>query len=197
MTKRVLDKIFSFFLNFLLVIVVIISFFSIYSYVSINILDNSYVNVFGYTFFEVVSGSMGESIKVDDLVIVKINSSYKKGDIITYYSDGDFITHRVVSIDGDKIITRGDANNGNDSPINDSVVLGKVVYIASNVGIWKRVFMNPKVFISLLITLVLFSFTFSYNKKSYKKNKNKDNFEDYSVSDLHITDDELPYKGEE
>ena len=161
----------------------------------LNILKNDYVNCFGYTFFEVASGSMGDAISINDMVFVKIDSDYEVGDIITYYSDGDFVTHRVVSIDNDKVITRGDANKSNDNPINDSVILGKVVFILDDIGVWKKVFMTPKVFISLIITLFLFSFTFSYNNRSvHKKNKkiNKKNV-DNSVNDIYFADPDIPF----
>lgn len=195
MAKKILERFFQIFLNILLIFVVVILCFSMYSYVSLNVLNHAYVNFLGYTFFEVASGSMGEAIHVDDLVIVDIGSEYKKGDIVTYYSDGDFVTHRVVSIEDGKVITRGDANRSNDNPINDSAILGKVVSIIPNVGIWKKVFMTPKVFISMIITLFLFSFTFSYNRKKTKKKKNiaKEKFEDHSVADLHVTDPEIPF----
>ena len=183
MAKKVLDKFFQIILNILLVLVFLVLGFAMYSY----------VNIFGYTFFEVGSGSMGDAIHISDMVVVKINSSYDVGDVITYYNDGDFITHRVVSIDDDKIICRGDANTSNDNPINNSAVLGRVVYVFKNVGIWKKIFMTPKVFISMVITLFLFSFTFSYNKKIPRKRKNKDTV-DYSDTYSHITDPEIPFK---
>ncbi len=193
MAKKILDRFFQIILNILLVLVFLVLGFAMYSYVMLNMFHKDYVNVFGYTFFEVASGSMGEAIHISDMVIVKINSSYDVGDVITYYNDGDFITHRVVSIDNDKIICRGDANTSNDNPINNSVVLGRVVYVFKNVGIWKKILMTPKVFISMVITLFLFSFTFSYNKKIPRRRKNKDTV-DYSDTYSHITDPEIPFK---
>jgi signal peptidase I len=193
MAKKILDKVFQIIFNILFLLVFLILGFAMYSYIMINVFNKDYVNVFGYTFFEVGSGSMGDEIHISDMIIVKIDSSYDVNDVITYYSDGDFITHRIVSIDKDKIICRGDANSSNDSPINSSAVLGKVIYVVKNFGIWKEILMTPKVFISMIITLFLFSFTFSYNKKKPKKKK-KVNNEDYSDSYSHITDPEIPFK---
>ena len=41
--------------------------------------------------------------------------------------------------------------------------------IIPKAGVWKKVFMTPKVLILLIITFTLFSFTFSYNTKSKRK----------------------------
>ena len=53
----------------------------------------------------------------------------KKRDIITYKSDNAFITHRIIKMDGDSIIAKGDNNNTQDKPITKDAVLGKVVFI--------------------------------------------------------------------
>ena len=45
-----------------------------------------YFNLFGYTYFEVLSGSMSDEINIGDVVLVKLNSKYNVGDVVTYYS---------------------------------------------------------------------------------------------------------------
>ena len=111
---------------------------------------------------------MKNSINVGDAVLVKINDDYKVGDIVTYKSGNDYITHRVVKEQDDYIITKGDANNINDNPIDRSLVLGKVVKIIPELGVWKKVLLTPKVIVLILLTLFIFSILFSYNGKSIK-----------------------------
>ena len=62
-----------------------------------DILKKDYVNVFGYTYFVVATGSMSGTIEVDDIIFVKITKSVKINDIITFKNkDGDIITHRLI-----------------------------------------------------------------------------------------------------
>ncbi len=170
---KVIDKIGNIITYILIFLITIIIIFMTYSYISLNLLKKDYVSIFDYTYFEVASGSMEPTIDKDDLVIVKLNSTYQEKDIITYSLNKEFITHRVIQIDSKTITTKGDANNSKDAKIKKENVLGKVVLIIPKFGIWKKVIMTPKVFSLLTITLVLFSFTFSYNNKSKRKKLKK------------------------
>ena len=166
---RAMDKIGQAMINLLIGLIIIVAAFTLYSYVALEVLDKDYVSFFGYTYFEVASGSMAPTINKEDMVIVKLNSDYKQEDIVTYNLNGDFITHRVKKIDTSTVTTKGDANNTKDAPISKDSILGKVVAIIPNFGIWKRVLLSPKVLILLIITFTLFSFTFSYNTKAKRK----------------------------
>ena len=154
--------------NVLIVIVIIAILFCAYCVFSIKVLNHKYVNIFGYSVFEVATGSMHGSIEVNDAVLVKIGSDYEEGDIVTYQSGDDFITHRVFSIQDSFIITKGDANNVNDNPIDKDLVLGKVVKVLPRLGVWKKVLLTPKVIALILITLFIFSILFSYDGNSIK-----------------------------
>ncbi len=170
---KVIDKIGNIITYILIFLITIIIIFMTYSYISLNLLKKDYVSIFNYTYFEVASGSMEPTIYKDDLVIVKLNSTYQEKDIITYNLNKEFITHRVIQIDSKTVTTKGDANNSKDAKISKENILGKVVLIIPKFGIWKKVIMTPKVFTLLTITLVLFSFTFSYNNKNKRKKLKK------------------------
>ena len=154
--------------NVLLVIVVIAILFCAYCVFSIKVLHNKYINIFGYSVFEVATGSMHGAIEIDDAVLVKIGSDYQKDDIITYQNGDDFITHRVISVQDDLVITKGDANNVNDNPVEKNLVLGKVVKVLPKLGVWKKVLLTPKVIALILVTLFIFSILFSYDGKAIK-----------------------------
>ncbi len=170
--KNIFEKIVKVVTNILMFFVVIIVFFALYNFFVLNILNKPYVNFFGYTFFDVSTGSMANEINIDDVIIVKITKDVKEQDIITYKVGKDFITHRIVKMEQDVIVTKGDANNTSDNPIDKSVVVGKVVKIIPRLGIWKKTLTEPKVLISILVTLTLFSIAFSYKGKDNKINKN-------------------------
>ena len=75
------------------------------------------------------------------------------------------ITHRIVSIDGDTIITKGDYNNTEDEPITKNEIIGKEVAIINNVEVWKKVFSDMHVIIPISITVILFILLVSYKEK--------------------------------
>ena len=145
-------------INTLLIISVLALIFLIGSYVQIEFMNKDYPEVFGYTIFQVASGSMMDAIKVDDIVIVKIDNdinNIKTGEIIVFKQDNNIITHRVVEINGEELITKGDANNTNDEPITKDSVIGKVTKIIPNIAIWKRVLTSPEILLLLFATVVL------------------------------------------
>ncbi|MBO7078433.1 MAG: signal peptidase I, partial [Bacilli bacterium] len=105
---------------------------------------------------------------VDDIVIVKITTDTKEGDVISYISESSVVTHRIVSIEGDKIVTKGDANNANDEPIERKDVIGKVVHVAARLGKFKKVVSEPIVYISFFVTFILFSIYFNKSGEESK-----------------------------
>ena len=86
-------------------------------------------NIFGYSFYNIVTGSMSDTIKIGDKVIVKLGKDVTEGDIIAYQKDGEVIVHRLIEKNGDSFVTKGDANNATDEPISEKQILGKVVKI--------------------------------------------------------------------
>lgn len=135
----------------LIIVLIIVSF----CYAQLKIFHKDYINFCGFTVFQVITGSMADTIKVQDIVIVKLTDDVKENDIITYKSDKNFVTHRVVKIEDNQIITKGDANNSEDSPISKQDIVGKVVFIISNVAVWIKVLKTPQVIIAIIFTIIV------------------------------------------
>lgn len=152
----------------LLLVVVMV----VYNFFQISVLNKKYSNLFGYTFFEVTTGSMSNTIEINDVVIVKITKDIKIDDIITYINDDVIITHRVVEQNDEQIITKGDANNDLDKPIQRDMVLGKVVKTIPRLGIWFKVFTDIKVIISIIITILLFGLALSSKREGKQMENN-------------------------
>lgn len=111
---------------------------------------------FGFTFFEVATGSMKDTIQIGDGVLVEITKDVKENDIIVYKEEENFITHRLVEInENGELITKGDANNAKDQPIKIDKVLGKVVYILPKIGILKKAILSKQVLILILTLIIL------------------------------------------
>ena len=137
--------------DFMMIILIIIFIIVAYCYMQLVVQKKEYVNIVGYTFFRVVSGSMMNTIQINDFVIVKITDDIKTDDIITYKEENSFITHRIISMNEKEIITQGDANNTADGPIRREDVLGKVVLIIP-VAISIKVFTSPEVIGAILVS---------------------------------------------
>ena len=156
-------------LNILITVVVVITIIGLYYMAQVKILNKDYANIFGYTFFEVATGSMANTINIGDIVVVKVNEAFKENDIIVYKEENSFITHRVIKIDGQDLITRGDANNSEDKPIKSDQILGKVIYIIPKIGIWRKVLASPEILGMIIISIILLGVVLMLTSKTEKE----------------------------
>ena len=122
--------------------------------IQIKIMNKQYANICGYTFFEVVTGSMANTINIGDVIIVKINSNYEENDIIVYEKEKSYITHRIIEIKEDGIVTKGDNNNTEDEIINKEQILGKVIKVIPKVGTIKRIILEPSIIVSIILIIM-------------------------------------------
>ena len=144
----------------------------IYGKITVMFTEKNYPNYFGYTFFEVASGSMEPTLYVNDVILVKITKdNLKKDDIIAFEQGNAIITHRIVFIDGDTLTVKGDNNNTIDTPIKIDSVIGKSIKTYSKLGVWKKVFSEPKIIFAVFVTLLLFDFAISYSPEKKEKTK--------------------------
>lgn len=79
------------------------------------------------------------TIPKDSMIMVHLLSSDEKddlkvGDVITFYQDGMYKVHRITAIDGNLIVTKGDASKSYDNPILKKDVVGKVIGVSIVVG---------------------------------------------------------------
>lgn len=168
--KTVLNKVKKIIINSIILILSILAIMAIYIFIQLNIMKNEYVNILGYSFFKVETGSMAKEINIEDIIIVKLNASFEENDIITYKKDNNFVTHRVISIEDEKVITKGDRNNSEDEPIKKADIIGKVVFTIKNIRVWKKVFSDIKVIISIAITIILLVLIIAYKEKMGEEN---------------------------
>lgn len=155
------------------IVITIVSIFMV-----ISILSN--VGLFGYKFYDVLTGSMSPTINPGSLIIVKEidDSEVKEGDVITFKgsSTSNLTTHRVVEvIEKDKNIkfqTKGDANNVLDPMLIDgNLLVGKVVFDIPYMGKIMSFINQYRVIIVVLIIAYLCFGTFYKGAKAIK-NKN-------------------------
>lgn len=76
------------------------------------------------------SDSMWPALKQGDLVFIKgikDKEEIEMGDIVVYKNERGFTIHRVIRLNENSLITKGDANNKEDSPVKYEDVVGKAV----------------------------------------------------------------------
>ncbi len=101
----------------------------------------------------VLSGSMEPDISVNDLVILKSTDKFNVNDIVSYKdTSGKVVMHRIIKIDGNKVITKGDANNVSDKEIDKSQITG--IYVC-NIKYLGKIIKLIKTPIGLLLILLL------------------------------------------
>ncbi len=111
---------------------------------------NNIPSVFGYSPLTVLTGSMEPSIYAGDMVIIKSQSEYSVGDVVTYTVNGGqaSVTHQIIEsyVEGGVryFITKGTNNNAEDpNPVASSQVVGKVVLVIPDLGIFLEWLKTP------------------------------------------------------
>ena len=122
--------------------------------------------------YRVKTGSMEEKIHVGDYIMIYRKDNYNVGEIVTYVSNDGFITHRIIRKEGNKVITKGDANNTEDREIIASTIVGEAILIG---GILNFVINYKYVIVCVLISLYLFSCYFGDVRDQKEKEENIEN----------------------
>ena len=138
---------------------------NIYFWNAQSLTGNALPMPFGYGTAIVLSGSMEPELSVDDLIFVKEQDGYEVGDVVVYQSGSSLVVHRIISADGETIVTQGDANNTPDGEIDISLVKGCVIGHIAGVGGLVRLMKSPLVSIALLAGAIFLL------ERSYRKEK--------------------------
>lgn len=165
--NKLVSKIIDYTLNVLIVLFAIFLLISLYNFFQVKILGNKYSNFFGFSLFEVQTGSMHGTIEAGDWIVIKSSADIEIGDIVTYKHGNDFITHRIIESYKGTYVTKGDANNTKDDPIDKSQIVGKVVKVFHGFGILRKTIFNPIVILLLIVILYLSNLTFKSGKTKF------------------------------
>lgn len=193
---KIVKKICRWIFDIILFIILAIALIMAYNHIQINIKGNTYTTMLGYSAFEVATGSMSNTIEIGDVILVKLiepNETLSENEIVVFTQDTTLVTHRIIKINGDQIITKGDANNKEDDPITRKQIIGKVVKIIPDVKMWKEIILTPKVLIPTSISILLLWIFFSYDKEKDVK-KTKKVIEEQEYIDEEIESNEKPEK---
>ena len=152
---KIVSKIINIIIIILTTVIIIVDLYIMYQKL---IKKEGTVKIGGYSAFIITSGSMEPTIKVDDLIIVKEQTTYNEQDIITYKNEkGSMITHRIMKIESDQeIYTKGDNNNTPDDPITLLQIQGKMLFQIKNFGKIVEIMQSP-ITIVIMIGLIFIS----------------------------------------
>ena len=89
---------------------------------------------FGYGAAVVLSGSMEPELSKGDLIIIKETDSFEYNEIVVFQDGETLVVHRIVEINDERIVTKGDANNVADEPIVKSLIRGEVLFAIPFLG---------------------------------------------------------------
>jgi len=133
-----------------------------------SVVGNAMPMPFGYGMAVVLSGSMEPELSVDDVIIIKDTGDYAVGDTVVFQSGTIPVVHRIISIDGETVTTKGIANNAPDDPITMDRIKGELVGTIPGAGGVIRTVKTPA---GMLIILAI---AFFLLELSYRKEKQKD-----------------------
>ncbi len=154
----------------LLVVIAVVLGLNIYRWNAKSLLGNELPMPFGYGMAIVLSGSMEPRLSVDDLVVIREADSVRPQEIIVYQDGDSLIIHRVIAVEGDTVLTQGDANNVPDEPITMDAVKGVLVLDFPGVGVVVRFLRRPLVMIpGLTAAVVLLELSWRKEKRREEK----------------------------
>lgn len=151
----------------LLIVISLIIGIRLYSWNAQNLAGNTMPMPFGYGASVVLSGSMEPTLSVNDLVLVREQDSYEIDDIVVYQDGSMLVIHKIISIDGDEVITKGDANDVADKPISASDIKGKAVWHIPVLGALIR-FLKTSVGFILIIAAAIALFELPHMRERKK-----------------------------
>ena len=130
--------------------------------------------VAGFAQIIVISGSMQPSIMAGDLLVIHEQEDYEKRDIVTYRSNGRLITHRIIEIDTEQALMRGDANNVTDDPVPLEDIEGKVLFRIPMAGNFILFLKTPMGMLLMILAIIAIYILFELpgiigGRKSLKK----------------------------
>lgn len=191
---KIVEKILHIILDIFIVIIALLAIVLAYNFIQIKAMGKDYANFFGYTLLEISTGSMRDTLEEYDVVLVKLDTDIEVNDIITYKSDKELITHRIKAINGNEIIAKGDANSAEDKTTTRDSVIGKVVKTFPHLGIWFKVFTEPKVLASIFVTLILIGSILSHGKDKKEQNNNENQTEQNEIKEPKTKKEKKPKK---
>ncbi|MBR3325115.1 MAG: signal peptidase I [Clostridia bacterium] len=122
-------KIIKILINLFTIISVLVLILALIYIFQITIQKKEYGTLFGYSIFQIASGSMEPTINIGDRILMKESKDITEGDIVLYKNEDTLVCHRVEEIKDNNVICKGDNNNSKDKEISKNEIIGKIIHI--------------------------------------------------------------------
>ena len=152
----------------LLALVAVIIGVNIYTLNASRLAGNAVPMPFGFGVSVVLSGSMESELSIGDLIFISERDGYEVGDVVVYQDGGIAVVHRIISIDGETVTTKGDANNTPDAAISMESIKGEVTGSLPFVGYLVNAIKSP------VGTVIIIALAVWLLERSFHKEKEKD-----------------------
>ena len=152
----------------LLIVVAAVVGFGVYSVNAERVTGNALPMPFGFGSAVVLSGSMEPTLSVGDLLLVIPSEQYEVEQVVVYQDGQTLVVHRIMRIDGESAVTKGDDNTGEDEPILLTQIKGKVVFSIPLVGHLVR-FIKTPIGIMVVMGLAIFLMERSFRREKDSK----------------------------
>lgn len=154
-----------------LVIVASILGVNIYTACAARLAGNAVPMPFGLGVAVALTNSMEPEFSGGDLLFIVEDETYEVGDVVVYQPKQVAISHRIVAINGDEVITKGDSNNLEDDPIRMDQIKGKVVFFIPFIGHVVNIIKSPiGTFAILALAIWMLEYSFRLEKKKDAQN---------------------------
>ena len=154
----------------LLVLIALVIGVNLYAINASRIAGNAVPMPFGVGAAVVLSGSMEPALSTGDLLIISETNDYAVGDVIVFQEGRIAVTHRIINMTQDHIITQGDANNTPDTPITREQIKGEVILAIPLVGYLVNAIKSP---VGTLLIILLAVWLVEHPYRLEKENDRK------------------------
>lgn len=135
-----------------------------------SIKNNSVLMVGKYGLSVVLTESMKPEISTNSLLLIKKTDDYQVRDIIVFQDEGRPVVHRIISFKEDLIITQGDNNNGEDTPITYDQIKGELIFEIPLLGLIIKILKSPFVITCVVgVSILLLVISFMKEKKEIEE----------------------------
>ena len=143
-----------------IVVLVLILLFNLICFVKREKNGDQCPTVLGFGVAVVISGSMEPEIMIDDLVIIHEQDQYALDDVVCYTGNKYPVTHRIIAMRTDDegqvwYTTKGDFNNTDDGEIAADRMIGRVVAVIPNFGVFQDFLQTGGGFLLIVAALLI------------------------------------------
>ena len=173
-TKKIIQNVIRVLLLFIISLIIGIT---VYSVNAKSLRGDQMPMPFGIGISVVLTGSMEPTISTNDLIIVRETNDYEVNDIVVFQDHSSLVVHKIIRIEGDQIVTKGDANNTEDAPISVKQIKGEVVSIIPFFGLMVKFIKSP-IGIVLILAGAIVLLRLSYKKEKEEKDSDLNKIKD-------------------